>query len=199
MRQDSKCLTLAKLLIFNYIPQVQLPLAPNNAFFDTSFTMSREEIEVGCCFPNKTVTKVTCGRGASCSGQCSAVEVEKKAKKYRKKKNSATQASLCPSSNCTGDPEDCRLEPLMEQGVENSLRCDACQGGSAVRWCWNECPVDVNHECCYNPGCYRKMKAECWWRDYMTGAFRPKVVSSFLLDPFSLTIMRLPCPQLSIR
>ena len=124
---------------------------------------------------------------------------DQSADKHRKKKISATQASLCPSSNCTGDPEDCRLEPLMEQGVENSLRCDACQGGSAVRWCWNECPVDVNHECCYNPGCYRKMKAECWWRDYMTGAFRPKVVSSFLLDQFSLTFIGLPCPKLSIR
>ena len=94
---------------------------------------------------------------------------KRKAKKILK--NPVIQASLCPSSNCTGDPEDCRLEPLMEQGVEAPLRCDACVDSSAVGWCRPECPVDDNEECCYNPHCYNCNKDACWWRDYMTSEF----------------------------
>ena len=35
-------------------------------------------LKVGCCSPDNNLTKVTCGHGASCSGQCSAIQVEKR-------------------------------------------------------------------------------------------------------------------------
>ena len=72
-------------------------------FFDSSFTFSNELIEVGCCTRDAILTSVTCGRGSSCTGQCSAIE-----------------ASLCPSGNCTGDPEDCRQSFELEE--ETALR-----------------------------------------------------------------------------
>lgn len=42
-------------------------------FFDSSFTFFNDSIQVGCCAPDLTLTKVTCGQGTSCVGQCSAI------------------------------------------------------------------------------------------------------------------------------
>jgi len=68
------------------------------SFFDASFTFSKKQIEVGCCAKDNTLTNVTCGQGASCQGQCSAIE-----------------ASLCPSGKCTGNPDDCGLLRLLDK------------------------------------------------------------------------------------
>ena len=110
---------------------------------------------MGCCTSDNKLTMVTCGRGASCAGECSAV-----------------QASLCPSRNCTGNPEDCSLEPHLEfeeEGDENIERCPTCSGAH-LKWCVAQgCPVSTSHECCYHPKCYKQMKEECCWRDYLTG------------------------------
>ena len=109
---------------------------------------------MGCCTSDNKLTMVACGRGASCAGECSAV-----------------QAYLCPSRNCTGNPEDCSLEPrleLEEEGEENLERCPTCSAGH-LKWCTPDCPVSTSHECCYHPKCYNQMKEECCWRDYLTG------------------------------
>ena len=110
---------------------------------------------MGCCTSDNKLTMVACGRGASCAGECSAV-----------------QASLCPSRNCTGNPEDCSLEPHLEfeeEGDENIERCPTCSGAH-LKWCVAQgCPVSTSHECCYHPKCYNQMKEECCWRDYLTG------------------------------
>ena len=45
-----------------------------------------------CCLPDKTSEVATCGQGASCAGQCSALG-----------------ASLCPSGHCTYDPGTCDI------------------------------------------------------------------------------------------
>ena len=67
-----------------------MALIANVDFFEYAFAFSNETIEVGCCSSDTTLTNVTCGRGTSCIGQCSAID-----------------ASLCLSGKCTGNIEDC--------------------------------------------------------------------------------------------
>ena len=95
-------------------------------FFDSAFTFTNESIEVGCCSPNTTLTKVTCGQGTSCTGECSAIG-----------------ASLCPSGTCTEDPEDCSPSLLLEQasredssGKERSV---ASRPPWQLKWCAPGC------------------------------------------------------------
>ena len=85
-------------------------------FFDSSFTFSNESIEVGCCDSDLTVTNVTCGKGISCTGQCSAIE-----------------ASLCPSGNCTGNLEDCGLH--QEEEYESTGPAAATGASWEFNWC----------------------------------------------------------------
>ena len=92
-------------------------------FFDSAFTFTNESIEVGCCSPNTTLTKVTCGQGTSCTGECSAIG-----------------ASLCPSGTCTEDPEDCSPSLLLDQQAtrEDSTgkqRAAATKPSWQFRWC----------------------------------------------------------------
>ena len=125
-------------------------------FFDTSFTFFEEPIQVGCCSPDKTVTNVTCGLGASCAGQCSAID-----------------ASLCPSSNCTGNPEDCRVDRLLDLQTEEDAKKSECVtstcNSEAIGRCAPRCPVKRSPHCCYNPVCHKKYKDECCWLPFLTG------------------------------
>ena len=90
----------------------------NVDFFDSSFTFSNESIEVGCCSPDMKLTNVTCGKGISCTGQCSAID-----------------ASLCPSGNCTGDPEDCRPNLVKEEGLGSEGPALASRPPWEFKWC----------------------------------------------------------------
>ena len=96
---------------------------------------------------------MTCGRGSSCSGQCSAIG-----------------GSLCPSGNCTGDSEDC--EPILEEENpegQSGMRSAATQSSSALRWCYPACHVRRHRQCCFHPVCYRAKRHVCRWLNYFTG------------------------------
>ena len=101
-----------------------------------------------------TFEVATCGQGASCAGQCSALG-----------------ASLCPSENCTDDPRTCEID---FNHVEDQRRrgSTATLSGSDLKWCTgNGCRVRVHPACCYNPNClrWRGRKAACVWLNYLTG------------------------------
>ena len=132
--------------------------------------------KVTCCHPDNPPEEVTCGRGASCAGQCSALG-----------------ASLCPSGKCTDDPITCDLEFPSKDDVEEEI------GGSIatispldldveeesvgsietlspldLAWCDNanhQCRVRKHKECCYNPKClkWNGRKEACSWLNYLTG------------------------------
>ena len=74
----------------------------NIDFFNSVYTFGNELVEVACCAQNSTKISVTCGRGISCAGQCSASE-----------------ATLCPSGKCTGDPKDCQIS-MVELGYQQT-------------------------------------------------------------------------------
>ena len=103
-----------------------------------------------------TFEVATCGQGASCAGQCSAVD-----------------ASLCPSGNCTDDPGTCDLELKSENFEdEQSGGSTATYSGSDLSWCTGDgCRVRVHPECCYNPNCLTENKRAdaCDWLKYLTG------------------------------
>ena len=122
-------------------------------FFDSSFTFSNESIEVSCCTRDASLTSVTCGRGSSCTGQCSAIE-----------------ASLCPSGNCTEDPEDCRPNLLLaeEEGDGKGRSLDT-QPSWVFNWCTHRCPVRYHPSCCFHPTCRRRRWKLCSWMNYLTG------------------------------
>ena len=54
--------------------------------------------------PDGTPEVATCGQGASCAGQCSALK-----------------ASLCPSGNCTDDPRTCEIS-FKTEATEDQRR-----------------------------------------------------------------------------
>ena len=95
-----------------------------------------------------TFEVATCGQGASCAGQCSALG-----------------ASLCPSGECSDDPETCEISYTSEQST-------AALSGSDLSWCTGDgCRVRVHPECCYNPNCLTENKRAdaCDWLKYLTG------------------------------
>ena len=113
----------------------------------------------------------TCGQGASCAGQCSALG-----------------ASLCPSGECTDDPRTCCLE--FRRKNEDKGGSTATLSGSDLSWCTNtihQCRVRTYQDCCYNPNCleWKGRKKACSWLSYLTGNF-------FLLFPTSLVLVNLP-------
>ena len=127
-------------------------------FFDHAFTFSNHTSNVTCCHPNNTFEVATCGQGASCAGQCSALG-----------------ASLCPSGKCTDDPRTCDLvfsdETTEDQGRGRSTDT---YSGSDLDWCTNakhQCRVRKHKDCCYSPKClrWRGRKAACSWLNYLTG------------------------------
>ena len=101
---------------------------------------------------------MTCGQGASCAGQCSALG-----------------ASLCPSGECTDDPRTCDLE-FRSKNEEDSQSggSTATYSGSDLGWCTNaqhQCRVRTFKDCCYNPNClkWKGRKEACAWLNYLTG------------------------------
>ena len=57
-------------------------------FYETSFSLANNLTNTSCCSSTNKLLNVTCGSGLSCAGQCSALG-----------------ASLCPTGNCTGNPQ----------------------------------------------------------------------------------------------
>ena len=124
-------------------------------FFDSSFTFSNESIEVSCCTRDASLTSVTCGRGSSCTGQCSAIE-----------------ASLCPSGNCTGNFEDCSPSLGLDEGENHGKgRSAATRPSWEFRWCVPACQVRYHSACCYHPTCRAQRGQLCSWINYLTGGF----------------------------
>ena len=124
-------------------------------------------IEVGCCARDTRLTNVTCGRGTSCTGQCSAIE-----------------ASLCPSGNCTEDPEDCNPNLLLaEEEGDGKGRSYATLPSWVFNWCTHRCPVRYHPSCCFHPTCRRKRRRHCSWMNYLTG------------DPLFLNFVQRTTPQ----
>ena len=139
-------------------------------FIDTVLTSSSHLSNVTCCLPDKTSTVATCGQGASCAGQCSALE-----------------ASLCPSGNCTDDPRTCDIsfntnanedQRRSQLGIastrDNHQHSDVTLSGSDLNWCTGttpKCKVRKNPECCLNPNClFTKWRRNvCEHLDYFTG------------------------------
>ena len=122
-------------------------------FFDSAFTFSNESVEVGCCARDTSLTNVTCGQGASCSGQCSAIE-----------------ASLCPSGNCTGNFEDCSPSLGLDEGEDlGKGRSYATLPSWVFNWCTHRCPVRYHPSCCFHPTCRRRRRKLCRWMNYLTG------------------------------
>ena len=129
------------------------PATTDVDFFDSAFTFSNVSIEVGCCARDTRLTNVTCGRGTSCTGQCSAIE-----------------ASLCPSGNCTEDPEDCRPNLLLaEEEGDGKGRSYATLPSWVFNWCTHRCPVRYHPSCCFHPTCRRRRWKLCSWMNYLTG------------------------------
>ena len=98
---------------------------------------------------------MTCGRGKSCIGECSALE-----------------ATLCPSGNCTGDPEDCNPSIILEEEEEDNhreRRAVANQASWQFNWCSPRCNVRRHSACCFHSGCRSKRKQRCSWLSYLTG------------------------------
>ena len=108
---------------------------------------------MGCCAPDLTLTKVTCGQGTSCVGQCSAIG-----------------ASLCLSEICTADPDDCNisLEPEKRK-KRNAGTCKACQSSQKLRKCAPSCRVKRKPACCFHPVCYEKRPKYCSNTNYFSG------------------------------
>ena len=127
-------------------------------FFENAVTFLNVTSTVTCCHPDNTFEVATCGQGASCAGQCSALG-----------------ASLCPSGNCTDDPGTCDLEFRSENADEE-------QGGASIAsflasdlsWCTNsehQCRVRTYKDCCFNPNCleWPGRRKACSWLNYLTG------------------------------
>ena len=139
-------------------------------FIDTALTSSSHLSNVTCCLPDKTSEVATCGQGASCAGQCSALD-----------------ASFCPSGNCTDDPRTCdisfntnatedqhRSQLGIAQKRDNHQHADVTLSGSDLNWCTGttpKCKVRKNPECCLNPNCLftRWRRNVCEHLDYFTG------------------------------
>ena len=127
-------------------------------FFDEAFTSSNRMSKVTCCHPDSIPEVVTCGRGDSCAGQCSALG-----------------ASLCPSGECTDDPRTCDLEFRSENAEDSqSGGSTATYTGSNLDWCTNakhQCRVRKHKDCCYNPKClkWQGRREACSWLNYLTG------------------------------
>ena len=132
--------------------------APSVDFFDNAFTYSNHTSKVTCCLQDNTFEVVTCGQGASCAGQCSALG-----------------ASLCPSGECTDDPRTCDLEFRSENAEdEQGGGSTATYSGSDLDWCTNakhQCRVRTYKDCCYNPKCleWKGRREACSWLNYLTG------------------------------
>ena len=137
---------------FAGITSLTAPFEVTLNYFDESFTFSGNLKSITCCHPDNTIEVRTCGQGASCRGQCSALG-----------------ASLCPSGVCTDDPETCKLGINdHNHGSTDTL------SPSQLDWCTNskhQCSVKEHPDCCYNVKCldWRGVKEACSWLNYLNG------------------------------
>ena len=125
-------------------------------FFEEAVTFLNVTSTVTCCHTDNTSTNVTCGEGASCVGQCSALGT-----------------ILCPSGNCSDDPRTCDVEFNGESTVgQGSGASTSSIIGTDLTWCTSDgCRVRVHPVCCYNPTCltWNGRKEACAWLNYLTG------------------------------
>ena len=132
-----------------------MALIANVDFFEYAFAFSNETIEVGCCSSDTTLTNVTCGRGTSCIGQCSAID-----------------ASLCLSGKCTGNIEDCNPSLPANDYWEDYEKWMswASRPSWVFKWCLPRCNVRKCPACCFNPLCYLhpKKRRHCDWKNFFT-------------------------------
>ena len=122
-------------------------------FFDNSFSFASNDITVVCCLLDNTPKTVTCGKGLSCAGKCSALG-----------------ASLCPSGRCTDDQKTCQLD-FDGEDTGTSI---ATLASSDLKYCTNSeynCIVRKHSACCYNRNCLKRpgRKEACKDLDYLTG------------------------------
>ena len=112
-------------------------------FYDTSFSLANHTTNTSCCTSDNQLLSISCGRGLSCAGQCSAL-----------------QATLCPTNNCTGDPRDCQPN-MVEEGRERGV-APANLPSWVFSWCTSNCRwVSYYPACCYNPKCLKKKARVC--------------------------------------
>ena len=110
------------------------------------------------------LSKVTCGQGASCAGQCSALG-----------------ASLSPSGKCEDDNDD-DVDGTCEGNSVATLQ------GSDLKWCLKDgCRVVRYPSCCFNPKCLEKKgrRKRCAWHDYLVGRDK-KINSLFTISLFTI-------------
>ena len=112
--------------------------------FDDKISNAREALSLACCHQNQSLTNVTCGQGLGCAGICSA-----------------RSAVLCPSRNCTEDPNDCQLS---SSGL--SL---LSQSSDQLSYCVPSCRVLFQPECCLHPTCLEAKPRNCKWTQYFSG------------------------------
>ena len=153
-------MSLRLCLRFDLIITVTFSAGNTNAtsieFFDNVFTFFNESVTVNCCHSNNTLELATCGLGASCSGNCSALG-----------------AFLCPSGDCTGE---CEI-PFEQETADNRAQRNRISVANIdqrkIKWCTNKCNVWNNKVCCYHELCRNKSKSHkkrCSWYDrYLTG------------------------------
>ena len=115
------------------------------------------------------LSKVTCGQGASCAGQCSALG-----------------ASLSPSGKCDDDNDD-DVDGTCEGNSVATLQ------GSDLKWCLKDgCRVVRYPSCCFNPKCLEKKgrRKRCAWHDYLVGRDKKKIhYSLFHYSLFTISLL----------
>ena len=111
------------------------------SFYDGALSVNNQTTIVTCCGVDLIPHNVSCGRGVSCSGQCSAKD-----------------ASLCPSGIC----KNCEQGLQLEEEQTRSSRFSKLNLPSWVSWrCPSLCrsstarPVLTRYWplCCFNPTC----------------------------------------------
>ena len=116
--------------------------------YEASFSLAPNMTTTSCCSQDQQLLNVTCGRGLSCAGQCSALA-----------------ANLCPTGNCTGDPQDC--EPTLQVPEDTRGRgyvASANLPSWVFSWCPSRCKwVRYYPACCFNPNCFKKKRRLCRW------------------------------------
>ena len=122
-------------------------------FFDHAFTFSNRSSNVTCCLADNSFKVATCGKGASCAGQCSALG-----------------ASLCPSGNCTSDPKTCQFDfDKISSDDRQRGRSDVTGSSSSLRSCFPRCKVVEDESCCFHKKCFEKRPKLCNWANFTTG------------------------------
>ena len=157
--------------------------------FENAFSFGKRMTNATCCASDNKRKQVLCGRGTSCAGECSA-----------------QGATLCPSGNCTDNPEDCKINMTLE-GLATSFcsskEAKLCPSGQCVdiledcesrsnrrgftpsllpswvfSWCTNKCQhVRRYPACCFHPKCLRKRRLQCKWLENYLGSSCPRPAS----------------------